>query len=106
MDLSFGQEYDDFRGEVVNFLANNADKLLWVETFADSKRRTGKNFSSKAIPAELFEGIGEDAEPDIIKTRIIAEEFCCAVNTGLGGQGISMLVPPCWKWVHKNKTLH
>ena len=26
MDLSFGPEYDDFRDDVVSFLANNADK--------------------------------------------------------------------------------
>ena len=26
MDLSFGPEYDDFRADVVSFLANNADK--------------------------------------------------------------------------------
>jgi alkylation response protein AidB-like acyl-CoA dehydrogenase len=33
-------------------------------------------------------------EPDILKSRIIAEEFASAqVNSGLGGQGISMLVP-------------
>ena len=97
MDLSFGQEYDDFRGEVVNFLANNADKApkggdLRGQQAKDWRKLLIENgYTCRTIPKE-FGGYG--AEPDIIKTRIIAEEFSKArVNTGLGGQGISMLVP-------------
>ena len=97
MDLSFGQEYDDFRGEVVNFLANNADKApkggdLRGQQAKDWQKLLIENgYTCRTIPKE-FGGYG--AEPDIIKTRIIAEEFSKArVNTGLGGQGISMLVP-------------
>ena len=45
MDLSFGQEYDDFRGEVVNFLANNTDK-----TEVERGRQRGlANFSLKTV---------------------------------------------------------
>jgi len=37
---------------------------------------------------------GFGAEPDILKSRIISEEFSAAqLSTGLGGQGISMLTP-------------
>ena len=48
-------------------------------------------YTCRTIPKE-YGGYG--AEPDIVKSRIIAEEFSSArVNAGLGGQGISMLVP-------------
>ena len=97
MDLSFGSEYDEFRAEVQNFLANNAHKApkgndLRGDTAKDwQKLRIEKGYTARTIPKE-FGGFG--AEPDILKSRIIAEEFSNArVNTGLGGQGISMLVP-------------
>jgi len=46
---------------------------------------------ARTIP-KAYGGYG--AEPDLLKARIIAEEFARAkVNPGLGGQGISMLVP-------------
>ncbi|HAJ29371.1 MAG TPA: acyl-CoA dehydrogenase, partial [Gammaproteobacteria bacterium] len=45
----------------------------------------------RTIP-EAYGGYG--AEPDIIRSRIIAEEFSAAqMNTGFSGQGISMLTP-------------
>ena len=48
-------------------------------------------YTARTIPQE-FGGFG--AEPNIIQSRIIAEEFAQArVSSGLGGQGISMLVP-------------
>ena len=107
MDLSFGPEYDDFRGEVVTFLAKNAEKApkggdLRGQQAKDWQKLLIENgYTCRTIPKE-FGGYG--AEPDIIKTRIIAEEFSKArVNTGLGGQGISMLVPTLHKWAPKNK---
>ena len=97
MDLSFGSEYDEFRAEVQNFLANNAHKApkgndLRGDTAKDWQKLLIENgYTARTIPKE-FGGFG--AEPDILKSRIIAEEFSNArVNTGLGGQGISMLVP-------------
>ena len=97
MDLSFGPEYEDFRGEVVTFLASNADKapkgndLRGQQAKDWQKLLIEHGYTCRTIPKE-FGGYG--AEPDIIKTRIIAEEFSKArVNAGLGGQGISMLVP-------------
>ena len=97
MDLSFGPEYEGFRSEVVTFLASNADKapkgndLRGQQAKDWQKLLIEHGYTCRTIPKE-FGGYG--AEPDIIKTRIIAEEFSKArVNAGLGGQGISMLVP-------------
>ena len=97
MDLSFGPEYEDFRGEVISFLASNADKAPKGNDLRGEQAKNWQKlliehgYTCRTIPKE-FGGYG--AEPDIIKTRIIAEEFSKSrVNTGLGGQGISMLVP-------------
>ena len=97
MDLSFGPEYDDFRSDVVNFLNNNSDKApkggdLRGEQAKDWQKLLIENgYTCRTIPKE-YGGFG--AEPDIIKSRIIGEEFSKSrVNPGLGGQGISMLVP-------------
>ena len=97
MDLSFGPEYDDFRSDVVNFLNNNSDKApkggdLRGEQAKDWQKLLIENgYTCRTIPKE-YGGFG--AEPDIIKSRIIGEEFSKSrINPGLGGQGISMLVP-------------
>ena len=97
MDLSFGPEYEDFRGEVISFLASNADKAPKGNDLRGEQAKNWQKlliehgYTCRTIPKE-FGGYG--AEPDIVKTRIIAEEFSKSrVNTGLGGQGISMLVP-------------
>ena len=48
-------------------------------------------YAARTIPRE-YGGYG--GAPDIVESRIIAEEFSKQqINTGLGGQGISMLVP-------------
>ena len=97
MDLSFGPEYDAFRDEVRQFISQHGDKspkqtrLKQPETLAWQKLLIENGFAARTIPAEYG---GDGAEPDIIKSRIIAEEFSSAgINSGLGGQGISMLVP-------------
>ena len=97
MDLSFGPEYEDFRHEVVAFLNHNAAHApkgndLRGQAAKDWQKRLIENgYTCRTIPKE-YGGYG--AEPDIIKSRIIAEEFSRArVHPGLGGQGISMLVP-------------
>ena len=97
MDLSYGPEYDAFRDEVRSFLtARGADApqdrakpsentRAWQRTLIEH------GYAARTIPKE-YGGYG--AEPDILKSRIIAEEFAQArVNRGLGGQGIAMLVP-------------
>lgn len=102
MDLSFGPQYDTFREEVRQFIETNRDKAprggrgeareearqqarAWQELLIEH------GYTARTIPKE-YGGFG--AEPDIIKSRIIAEEFASGqVPGGMGGQGISMLVP-------------
>lgn len=99
MDLAYSKEYEDFRGETRAFLERHrsnfpkpygggrpaADMLAWQKLLIES------GYAARTIPRE-YGGYG--AEPDILKSRIIAEEFTRAkAPTGLAGQGISMLVP-------------
>ena len=94
MDLSFSPEHEAFRDEVATFLSAHAaeaprqgkgDPKAW------QKLLIAHGYAARNIPRE-YGGYG--AEPDILKSRIIAEEFARAqVSPGLGGQGISMLVP-------------
>ncbi len=96
MDLSFGKEYDEFRAEVKDFIANNRDKAPKARSKPEvgtawQKRLIEHGYTARTIPTK-YGGYG--AKPDIIKSRIIAEEFGSAgVPQGMGGQGISMLVP-------------
>ena len=105
MDLSFGPEYDKFRDEVKRFIAEHLAEHL-AEDRRESPGQSGvgseagkswqklliKNgYAARTIPKE-YGGFG--AAPDLLKSRIIAEEFAREqINTGLGGQGISMLTP-------------
>ena len=97
MDLSFGPEYEAFRAEVRGFLDRHkdehpgparptrADALAWQQKLIEN------GYAARTIP-KAYGGYG--AEPDILKSRIIAEEFTRArAPTGMAGQGISMLVP-------------
>lgn len=97
MDLSYSAEYESFRGEVRSFLNTHASDaprgaplksqavINWQKTLIEH------GYFARTIPIE-YGGYG--AEPDILKSRIIAEEFAKAqVSAGMGGQGISMLVP-------------
>jgi len=97
MDLSFGAEAEAFRSEVRSFLDQHKSKApkredVRSKVVLDWQALLIENgYAARTIPNE-YGGFG--AEPDILKSRIIAEEFGNAqVNTGLGGQGISMLVP-------------
>ena len=55
-----------------------------------------KGYFARSIPKE-YGGFG--GEPDIIKSRIIANEFSkYKVPSGMGGQGIDMLVPTLLEW--------
>jgi alkylation response protein AidB-like acyl-CoA dehydrogenase len=97
MDLSYGAEYESFRSEVRQFLAHHKDDaprgggLRADKVLAWQKRLIERGYAARTIP-KAYGGFG--AAPDILKSRIIAEEFAAAqVSQGLGGQGISMLVP-------------
>ena len=97
MDLSYGQAYEDFRRQTREFIEThkrlaprgwNADRAAiqsWQKLLIDH------GYVARAIPKE-YGGFG--AEPDVLESRIIAEEFARAqVSPGLGGQGIEYLVP-------------
>lgn len=97
MDLEYGPEYAAFREEVRAFIAAHGDKaprgagprsqrsLDWQALLIEH------GYTARTIPSE-YGGAGR--EPDILKSRIIAEEFSAArLPAGLGGQGIGMLVP-------------
>jgi alkylation response protein AidB-like acyl-CoA dehydrogenase len=97
MDLSYGPRYEAFRGEVRAFLANHRDQfpashlsdraqaLRWQSLLIDH------GYAARTIPRR-YDGFG--ATPDILESRIIAEEFHHArAPGGMANQGISMLVP-------------
>lgn len=97
MDLSYGPEYEGFREEVRSFLRTHRHKAPRGQGLRSSNLREWQallienGYAARTIPKE-YGGFG--ATPDILKSRIIAEEFATAqVPGGLGGQGVSMLVP-------------
>lgn len=98
MDLSYGSEYEGFRNETRKFieahrhLATRQYELRkGGETAAWQQLLIENGYLAREIPKE-YGGYG--AEPDILKARIIAEEFAEAqVPPGIGGQGIAYLVP-------------
>ena len=99
MDLAYGPEYEAFRTQVRDFIAKNKDKAPKrfgvsrpsEESIAWQKLLMEHGYAARTIPKE-YGGYG--AEPDILKSRIIADEFTRAkLPMGLASQGISMLVP-------------
>ena len=108
MDLNFGSKYKDFRNEVRDFCKKYSGVHLESSKvpLSSEKSKSGeikmkrsdwqkllikKGFFARSIPKE-YGGYG--SEIDLIKSRIIAEEFA-KTNTPppMGGQGIDMLVP-------------
>ncbi|MCB1647801.1 MAG: acyl-CoA dehydrogenase family protein, partial [Pseudomonadales bacterium] len=97
MDLSYSAEYNEFRDEVRKFIADHGHKspqnagMRSPEMMAWQKLLISHGYHSRTIPT-AYGGFG--AQPDILKSRIIAEEFSAAgMNPGMGGQGINMLTP-------------
>ena len=97
MDLSYGSVYEAFRQETRQFIEANAH--LAPKGWGLDREKTGAwqrllidhGYAARDIPKQ-YGGYG--AEPDLLKSRIIAEEFARAqVSPGLGGQGIAYLVP-------------
>jgi alkylation response protein AidB-like acyl-CoA dehydrogenase len=99
VDLSLSAEYEAFRDDVAALLAANKDK---APSQADRGMKNQKRLdwqkwlienglAARTIP-EAYGGYG--AEPDILKSRIIAEEFArTGLPKGIANQGVSMLVP-------------
>jgi alkylation response protein AidB-like acyl-CoA dehydrogenase len=94
MDLTLTPEMAAFRDEVRAFLAAHAAEFangVPNDPKAWQKRLIENGYAARTIPKE-YGGYG--AEPDVLKARIIAEEFIKAgAPRGMAGQGISMLVP-------------
>ncbi len=98
MDLKPGPDDVAFRAEVRAFLAANRDsfprgqsEIPSAESRAWQAKLIAHGYAARTIP-RAYGGYG--AKPDILKSRIIAEEFTRAgAPMGLSGQGISMLVP-------------
>jgi len=104
VELEYAPEYEAFRGEVRAFLdANRADApragIGGGGGAAGSRERTlawqqkliEHGYAARTIP-KAYGGYG--AQPDLLRSIIIDEEFARAgVSRGIGGQGASMLVP-------------
>ena len=97
MDLSYGADYDAFRDAVRRFLkthrhkAPKGDGLRSPKVLDWQKLLVENGYAARTIP-QAYGGYG--AKPDILASRIIAEEFAAAqVSQGIGGQGVAMLVP-------------
>ena len=108
MNLNFGSEYKDFKTEVkefckkysgVHFSDSSKVPLSTSYKSGDIKMKRSEwqkilienGYFARSIPRE-YGGYG--GESDIIKNRIIAEEFSKAkIPSPMGGQGIDMLVP-------------
>ncbi len=94
MDLTPTPEMLAFRDEVREFLkAHAADFSAGQakDVFAWQRLLIEHGYAARTIP-KAYGGYG--AEPDILKSRIIAEEFIAAgAPRGMAGQGISMLAP-------------
>lgn len=99
MDLKLDDEMTAFRDEVRGFLDDHRADFAYGAG-ADRPREAAlawqcrlieHGYAARTIP-KRYGGYG--AEPDILKSRIISEEFTKAgAPRGLAGQGISMLVP-------------
>ena len=100
MDLTYSAEHQAFRREVLVFLeahrhaapkGGGAAQRPSAEAVAWQKLLIAHGYAARTIPKE-YGGYG--AAPDILKSRIIGEEFArTGVPPGLQSQGISMLVP-------------
>jgi alkylation response protein AidB-like acyl-CoA dehydrogenase len=94
MDLSYGPEYQSFRDEVRAFAnehGGSAPRGPSGDMRAWQKLLIAHGYAARTIPKQ-YGGFG--GEPDVLKSRIIAEEFIAAsLPMGMAGQGISMFVP-------------
>jgi len=95
MDLTYSPEHEAFREEVRAFCRAHAGRAP-ASYFSEEARAWQRlliehGYAARTIP-KAYGGYG--AKPDLLKSRIIAEEFLAAgLPMGMSNQGISMLVP-------------
>jgi alkylation response protein AidB-like acyl-CoA dehydrogenase len=99
MDLQYSESYQIFRQQVREFLQSHRQDWPARSPMArptEAQRRwqallIEQGYTARTIPKEYG---GHGGEADILKSRILAEEFSRAgAPGGLAGQGVSMLVP-------------
>ncbi|MEK7793917.1 MAG: acyl-CoA dehydrogenase family protein [Candidatus Hydrogenedentota bacterium] len=97
MDLSYGGKYDAFLETLREFIREHAGEapkngeVVLEQAKAWQRLLIKHGYAARTIPKE-YGGCG--LAPDIIESRLMAEEFARAqVSPGLGGQGISFLAP-------------
>lgn len=97
MDLNDGPAYEAFRAQLRAFIDAHRHEAparafpRQPKALAWQKRLIEHGYAARTIPREYG---GAGIAPDLLEARILAEEFSRAgVSPGLGGQGISMLVP-------------
>lgn len=98
MDLSYGPEYEAFRTEVCDFLKANwrkqeGDRMARVAFEADfRKKATDAGYVNRHVARRYG---GSEQPPDVLKARILEEEFARA-GAPLhiaGGIGVGLVVP-------------
>ena len=99
MNLEYGKRYEDFRNEVRSFLEQHKSerpKLGFYDAPREELTRwlslqIEHGYWARTIPSEYG---GHGAEPDLLETVIMDEEFNRAnVGRGMMAQGPAMLVP-------------
>jgi alkylation response protein AidB-like acyl-CoA dehydrogenase len=98
MDLRYTPEYDAFREEVRTFLKQSWPLSGEQADLPEAERErifrdlaTERGYLYRSVPKKYG---GSEQEPDILKSKIILEEFTRAGAPGeLTGQGPAMLVP-------------
>jgi len=89
MDLQYGPEHEAFRASLQAFLRENWQSGTDVPAFRRKAVQAG--YLYRNIPRRFG---GSEQAPDILKARIIAEEFERARAPGeIRGNGVQMLVP-------------
>jgi alkylation response protein AidB-like acyl-CoA dehydrogenase len=108
MDLTYGAEYEKFRNEVRTFIESHRSQapdgagMRAEKNRAWQKMLIERGYTARTIPREYG---GHGGEMDILKSRIIAEEFAQAqVPGGLGGQAFRCSYRRCSRWARKNRS--
>ena len=94
MDLAYSQEYEAYRDEVRSFLDSNKDKAPRIGAGRAAAREWQQlliehGYAARTIPKEHG---GAGLEPDILKSRILGEEFARA-KVPPGHSGDNRIVP-------------